>query len=53
MKLKIGVVGAGHLGKFHIEKLNSINEIEFLGFYLALSLNTRGDPKKTVARCLS
>ena len=33
MKLKIGVVGAGHLGKFHIEKLNSINEIEFMGFY--------------------
>ena len=33
MKLKIGVVGAGHLGKFHIEKLNSIKEIEFMGFY--------------------
>jgi len=33
MKLKIGVIGAGHLGKFHLEKLKSRKDIDFVGFY--------------------
>ena len=31
--IKIGVIGVGHLGKFHIEKLKLRNDIEFVGFY--------------------
>ena len=32
--LKIGVVGAGHLGKIHIRLLLELNDIfEFVGFY--------------------
>lgn len=31
--LKIGVVGAGHLGKIHIKLLKEINSCELVGFY--------------------
>lgn len=31
--LKIGVVGAGHLGKIHIRCIKSIEEYELVGFY--------------------
>ncbi|RKY56143.1 MAG: gfo/Idh/MocA family oxidoreductase, partial [Candidatus Neomarinimicrobiota bacterium] len=31
--VKIGVVGAGHLGKMHIKNLNNIPEVDFVGFY--------------------
>jgi predicted dehydrogenase len=31
--LKIGVLGAGHLGKIHIKCIREINEYEFAGFY--------------------
>ena len=31
--LKIGVFGAGHLGKFHIENWQKINDTKFVGFY--------------------
>jgi predicted dehydrogenase len=33
MKVKIGVVGAGHLGKIHLKCLKNISEFELVGFY--------------------
>jgi predicted dehydrogenase len=40
--LKIGVVGAGHLGKIHIRLLLELNDIfEFVGFYDADSNNSQ------------
>ena len=32
-KIKVGVIGAGHLGRFHIEKLLRMNQINLIGFY--------------------
>ncbi len=32
-KLKIGVIGAGHLGKFHIKMLKQIDDCELIGIY--------------------
>lgn len=37
--LKVGVLGAGHLGKIHIKLLNNADFAEFIGFY---------DPSETV-----
>ena len=31
--LKIGVVGAGHLGKIHIKCIKELKEYELVGFY--------------------
>ena len=31
--LKIGVVGAGHLGKIHIKILKNVDFVELAGFY--------------------
>ena len=31
--LKIGVLGAGHLGKIHLKLLKELNEYELIGFY--------------------
>ena len=31
--LKIGVFGAGHLGKIHIQQWQEIKEVELVGFY--------------------
>jgi predicted dehydrogenase len=31
--IKIGVVGAGHLGKIHLKLLNSSNKFDLIGFY--------------------
>ena len=31
--IKIGVLGAGHLGKIHIRLLKEIENFEFVGFY--------------------
>ena len=40
--LKIGVVGAGHLGKIHIRLLLELNDIfEFVGFYDTDSINAQ------------
>lgn len=33
MKLKAGVLGAGHLGKIHLRLLNQSEEYELMGFY--------------------
>ncbi len=38
--LKIGVLGAGHLGKIHIKCIKEIEDYEFIGFY---------DPDNTIA----
>jgi predicted dehydrogenase len=38
--LKIGVLGAGHLGKIHINCISEINDFELIGFY---------DPNKEIA----
>ena len=32
-KIKIGVIGAGHLGKYHINHLSKHASIDFVGFY--------------------
>ena len=32
-KVKIGVVGAGHLGKHHIKHLSNHSLVEFVGFF--------------------
>ncbi len=45
MKLKIGVAGAGHLGKIHIRIIKELNEsYELIGFY---------DPNKDIANEVS
>jgi len=31
--LKVGLIGAGHLGKIHLKLLKTIPEIDFIGFY--------------------
>ena len=31
--VKIGVIGAGHLGKIHLRLLKEINTVELIGFY--------------------
>ena len=31
--LKIGVFGAGHLGKFHLNNWKEITDVELIGFY--------------------
>ena len=31
--IKIGVIGAGHLGKIHLKLLNSSNKYDLIGFY--------------------
>ena len=33
MRLNIGVIGVGHLGKYHLEKLISRDDINFVGFF--------------------
>ena len=33
MKLKIGVLGAGHLGKIHLKLIKEIVDYELVGFY--------------------
>ena len=32
-KLKVGVLGAGHLGKIHLKLLNQSERYELIGFY--------------------
>ena len=45
MKLKIGVAGAGHLGKIHIRIIKELNEsYELIGFY---------DPNQDIANEVS
>lgn len=33
MALRIGVIGAGHFGKYHIQALKNLKEVELVGFY--------------------
>lgn len=39
MMLKVGVLGAGHLGKIHLKLLNQSKKYQFIGFYDSLSKN--------------
>jgi predicted dehydrogenase len=39
--LKIGIIGAGHLGKFHINNWLEINDVELVGFYDTDENNTK------------
>ena len=32
-KILIGVIGAGHLGRYHITKLLAMKNVSFSGFY--------------------
>jgi len=40
--IKIGVVGAGHLGRWHIKNLNALDNVELVGFF-------DSDPKRSAA----
>jgi predicted dehydrogenase len=44
--LKIGVIGAGHLGKIHIKCINEIPEFELLGFFDNDELNAKAVSKE-------
>ena len=44
--IKIGVIGAGHLGKIHIRLLKEIQEFEFVGFYDSNYENSQKIAKK-------
>ena len=33
MKLKVGVLGAGHLGKIHLKLLNQSEKYDLVGFF--------------------
>lgn len=33
MALRIGVIGAGHFGKYHIKALKNLKDVELVGFY--------------------
>ncbi len=37
--LKVGVIGAGYLGKFHIENWKSIADAKLVGFYDPVQAN--------------
>jgi len=43
--IKIGVIGAGHLGKIHIRLLKEINHFDFVGFF-----DSNEDTSKEIAR---
>lgn len=45
MKLKIGVLGAGHLGKIHLRCISELQEYELIGFYDPVE-----ETRKTVAQ---
>ena len=32
-KIKVGVVGVGHLGRFHLEQYQLINTVDLVGFF--------------------
>ncbi|MBU3713851.1 MAG: Gfo/Idh/MocA family oxidoreductase [Ferruginibacter sp.] len=44
--LRIGVFGAGHLGKFHLSNLKEIEDIEIVGFYDPDPENTKSVAEK-------
>ncbi len=43
--IKIGIIGAGHLGKIHIRLLKEINDFDFVGFF-----DSNEDTSKEIAR---
>lgn len=62
MKVKIGVIGAGHFGRYHIMKLLTLPEADLVGFFdidrgrseqIARELKVRAfsDPEELLAQC--
>jgi len=45
---KVGVLGAGHLGKIHLRLLNESSKYELIGFYDPDEINAR----KVEAECI-
>ena len=41
-KIKVGVVGVGHLGKFHVEQYQLINAVDLIGVF-DINLETSGN----------
>ena len=39
--LKVGVLGAGHLGKIHLRLLNESEKYELIGFYDPDAINAK------------
>jgi len=39
--LKVGVIGAGHLGKIHLKLLNQSSKYELVGFHDVSEKNTK------------
>jgi predicted dehydrogenase len=37
-KLRVGVIGAGYLGKFHAEKYARMDNVDLVGFWEKLTL---------------
>ena len=46
-KIKIGVIGTGHLGNFHIEQLLKIEDAVLVGFMMFLGLMPKLPQKNT------
>ena len=47
-KPKIGVVGAGHLGRHHIKHLSQHSGVEFVGVFDVNKESLRNSPKENV-----
>ena len=52
-KFRIGVLGAGHLGKFHINCIKQIENLELIGFYDTDADNAKNVEKEFNINCLS
>ena len=46
LKINVGVIGVGHLGPFHIEQYQSINNVNLVGFYDIDSLRSKDIERK-------
>ena len=44
--LKVGVLGAGHLGKIHLRLLNESEKYELVGFYDPIASNAESVSKE-------
>ena len=45
-KIKIGVIGTGHLGNFHIQQLLNINDVDLIGIYDISASNAQKSSEK-------
>lgn len=51
-KLKIGVLGAGHLGKIHLKQIREIREYDLIGFYDSDDKQAKLAAKETGAKAI-